>query len=331
MKPIVRALFLLFCWSVFSGWGFLVHRTIHQLAIYRLPSPLQAFFFHYKEDLVRHSVRPDQRRFKDNQEAPRHFIDLEAYGEGAANSMPQSWEAAIGKYGRDSLLRWGYVPYQVMHTQADLVRAFKNRDADSIIFFAADLGHYISDAHVPLHTTLNYDGQLTNQKGLHALWETVVPELLLTSFRLQEPGVARYLKDPEQAIWEAVRSGNRLLDEVFSTEVELTRSFREETKYRVQIRKGKEVKLYSTAFARAYGEQVQPAVNEQLLRSVRLVADFWYTAWVEAGKPELGSLLPLTDRDKEGKQIQQELKAYRNNQLISTKWLIATQKKEDED
>ena len=110
-----------------------------------------------------------------------------------------------------------------------------------------------------------------------------------------------------------------------------SRSFRDETKYRVQIRKGKEVKLYSTAFARAYGEQVQPAVNEQMLRSVRLVADFWYTAWVDAGKPELESLLPLTDREEEGKQNQKELKAYRNNQLIQNKWLIATQKKEDEE
>jgi hypothetical protein len=35
-----------------------------------------------------------------------------------------------------------------------------------ILFIAADLGHYIADAHMPLHTSDNHDGQLTDQKGI---------------------------------------------------------------------------------------------------------------------------------------------------------------------
>ena len=37
-----------------------------------------------------------------------------------------------------------------------------------VLFLATDLGHYIANAHVPLHTTLNYNGQLSNQSGFHA-------------------------------------------------------------------------------------------------------------------------------------------------------------------
>jgi hypothetical protein len=40
------------------------------------------------------------------------------------------------------------------------------------------LGHYIGDAHVPLHTTSNYNGQKTNQHGIHGLWESRIPEQL---------------------------------------------------------------------------------------------------------------------------------------------------------
>ena len=52
-----------------------------------------------------------------------------------------------------------------------LVQAFHEQNRESILRAASDLGHY-GDAHVSLHTTLNYNGQLTGQKGIHALWET---------------------------------------------------------------------------------------------------------------------------------------------------------------
>ena len=41
-----------------------------------------------------------------------------------------------------------------------LTSAFKSKNKDSILFYAADLGHYVGDLHVPLHITNNYDGQL---------------------------------------------------------------------------------------------------------------------------------------------------------------------------
>ena len=55
--------------------------------------------------------------------------------------------------------------------------AFIEKDSDKILKYSADLGHYIADAYVPLHTTENYNGQLTGQKGIHAFWESRLPEL----------------------------------------------------------------------------------------------------------------------------------------------------------
>ena len=322
MKRNVLAAIALGLLVVCSSWGFLVHRTIHQLAIYQLPKGLQPFFYEQKDYLVKYSVRPDERRNTDSTEANKHFIDFEAFGDSAAWKMPHDWNAAVQRYSKDTLLEYGYVPYQVMVVKARLTEAFRQKNKDSILFYAADLGHYIADAHVPLHTSINYDGQLTGQKGLHSLWESVVPEIELTHYNLYSQHKAQYLKRPEERLWKALQEAHVLLGDVFRQEKEASKEFTDSTKYRVQVRRGREVKSYTTAFAKAYNARLGTTINEQLLKSSNLVADFWYTAWVDAGKPDLSSLVkPMTAEQKAA--YKQEVKAYKKNELLKSKLLMA--------
>lgn len=311
-----------------SSWGFLVHRTVNQLALYRLPAGLRGFFLENKEYLVRHSVRPDQRRNTDSLEAPRHFIDLEAYGDSAAWKMPNDWGEAMARYSRDTLYKYGYVPYQIVMEQERLVRAFRNLDRDSILYYAADLSHYIADAHVPLHTTLNYDGQLTRQRGLHALWESQVPDLMLEGYDLFERGKARYLHNPAASAWEAVRSGFALLEGVLQQEREASGAFTDSTKYRIQVRNRREMRFYTDAFALAYGNLLGTTINNQLKKSAGLIADYWYSAWVDAGQPDLQLLMREEPSAESRLQARRELKAYRRNQLIEKNWLLSRKTKD---
>jgi hypothetical protein len=308
-----------------SGWGFLVHKTAHQLAVYELPKSMQGFFYKNMDYLVYNSVRPDVRRSKDPNEATKHFIDAEAYGNDALYNMPTDWQSAVAKYSKDSLLKYGYVPYHVVFMKHQLTDAFKSCNKDSILFYAADLGHYIEDAHVPLHTSINYDGQLTNQKGLHALWETVVPEIEIDHYHLSSKHKASYLKNPETAIWSAVRGSNALVRDVFEKEKEVSANFTDATKYKIQNRNGKQVKYYSTDFAKAYAAALKNTINEQLIKSSNLLADFWYTAWVDAGKPDLTNLFSLSEDEKQ--QLKKEIKSFKKNNLIVDKYLQS--KKED--
>ena len=309
------------------SWGFLVHRTISQLSVYQLPEPMQSFFYNNMDYIVRHSVRPDLRRNDDPTEDTKHFIDLEAFGPDAVNKMPLKWNDAVMKYSKDTLVKYGYVPYQVIATSTQLTRAFRQQMVDSILFYAADLAHYISDAHVPLHTTLNYDGQLTNQKAMHALWETVVPELMLSQeFDLSTQHQARYLNQPEKEIWQAVRKSFALLPEVFKQETEATRLFTEETKYRVQMRRGKEVKYYTSEFAKEYGKRLGASINERLRASSEMIADFWYTCWVNGGKPDLKSLQTRVQNNEEQVKLKQEQEAFKKNELLSRGWLLSKSK-----
>lgn len=312
-----------------SSWGFLSHKTAHQLAIYELPKDLSSYFYKNMDYLQYNAVRPDVRRNNDKSEEPKHYIDLEAYGDSAAYKMPWQWKDAVKKFPKDSLLKYGYVPYWIIETQKRLTNAFKQGNGDSVLFYAADLGHYIEDANVPLHTSLNYDGQLTNQKGLHALWESVVPEIEINHYNLASKHHAKYISNKEKAVWTAVRKSHNLLPDVFKKETEVTKQFTEATKYRIQQRNGKDVKYYTTAFAKAYSAALGTTINDQLIYSANMVADFWYTAWVDAGKPDLDTLPKAKLSDKEKEQLKKELYSFKHNTLIKDGYLRAKEKNED--
>lgn len=320
MRKISIYLLLIAMPFAFGSWGFLVHRTVHQLAVYKLPKGMQHFFYNNMEYLVSNAPRPDTRVGTDSGEAPKHYIDFELLGDSAMWKLPLTRAEAIQQFGMDSLSHTGYLPYQI-ETMLDLLtNAFRNRNRDSILFYAADLGHYIGDAHVPLHTTENYDGQLTNQKGLHSLWETLVPVLFLDSFQLYRRHKAKYLREPAVALRKTLQQSNRLLQGVFDGEQELSKQFSDSLKYRVQIRNGKEYRSYSMAFGQAYGNRLKESINQQLLRSADLIADYWYTAWVNAGKPDLSA---LETKPFNKAAFKKELQVYKKNELINNKMLLS--------
>ena len=273
--------------------------------------------------LVDNAGRPDLRRNEDSTEATKHFIDLEAFGDSAAWKMPLSWDKAVSIYSKDSLLKYGYVPYHLLTMKNRLTDAFRSGNKDSILFYAADMAHYIGDANVPLHTSLNYDGQLTNQHGLHSLWESMIPEIEIEKYHLYSHHKASYLYDPAKTVWNCIRRSNKLLADVFSMEIEASKGFTDSTKFRKQIRRGKEVKSYTSAFAKAYSKLLGHTINDQLLYSASMIADFWYTCWVDAGKPALSHLLVLPFEKKDKADCKEELKAWRRNELIEKKILLS--------
>lgn len=310
----------------FSSWGYLVHRTVHQLAIYKLPASLQSFFYSNKEKLVMDAPRPDQRRFTDKTEGNKHFIDLEYYGDSAA-TLPRTWEEAIKKYPADTLHKYGTSPYNIIAVYNKLVQAFRNKTKDSILFYAADLGHYIADAHVPLHTSLNYDGQLTNQQGVHDLWETTVPETVFNEYKLYSKKKAKYIASIPDATWAIIYHTHTLLPQLFAQELAVSKQFTDSTKYQWQFRWGKNRRFYSSAFAAEYNKALKNSINQQLLLSAESIASFWYSAWVDAGKPDLSSLI---NNPVDGKELKGELKLYKKNKLVTSGKLIATTVKTDD-
>jgi hypothetical protein len=325
MRKKISAVSVFLCCAVIivslCSWGFYVHETATQLAVYELPKHLRRFFFSNIDSLTANAIRPDKRRYTDKNEAAKHFIDIENYDDSAAYKMPEDFKTAIQTYSLDTLKKYGYVPYQVLIEYDSLISAFKQKNADSIIFYADDLAHYIEDANVPLHTSSNYDGQLTNQKGLHVLWESEIPELGLSDYNLHSKHTATYIKNKPAVVWNAIRKAHALLPEIFEKEKQVSKNLPDSLKYIEKIYYGKKTKFYSAAFAKQYAVALGSTINEQLITSTDMVADFWFSAWVDAGKPNLKKLYQFNKNDK--KELCKELRIYKRNDLLKDRLLKA--------
>ncbi|RYY41702.1 MAG: S1/P1 Nuclease [Chitinophagaceae bacterium] len=287
-------------------WGFWAHKTINYYAVFGLPPALVAFYKPQIRYISEHAVDPDMRRYLVASEGAHHYIDIDRYGAPPYDSLPRRWDSALARYGNDTLQAYGIVPWWVPRVQARLTEAFREGDKARILKWSAELGHYIADAHVPLHATRNHNGQLSGQEGIHGLWESRLPELLAADWSLLT-GHASYIASPTAFIWDRVVESGRAADTVLRLEAALGKEFKGQ-KWSWSERKGKLVRQYSEPYARAYHQRLNGMVERRLRQSIHAVASFWYTAWVDAGQPDLGKLQdkPLSPEDeKEFERMQQ--------------------------
>jgi len=177
-----------------------------------------------------------------------------------------------------------------------LTEAFKQGDLSRVLKLSADLGHYVGDAHVPLHTTENYNGQLTNQRGIHGFWESRIPELKAEEYDYFV-GRAEYLDKPLSKAWETVKASFAAKDSVLSFEAELNKKFDGDKKYSFENRGTGTIKVYSEDYTNAYDRMLNGMVERRMRASIIIVGSMWYTAWVNAGQPNLERLESKTVSD----------------------------------
>lgn len=261
------------------------------MAVFALPSEMIGFYKENLEYLKDHSVDPDKRRYAVEGEAPKHYIDIDHYAPYEANpfdSMPRLWNNAKEKYSEDTLMAYGIVPWHVNSMCTWLTKAFQEGDPNKVLYLSAEIGHYIADAHVPLHTTENYNGQLSNQKGIHGLWESRIPELDAMNYDFLV-GKAEYYDRPLDNVWDVIELSHSYLDSVFIIEKDLTLKFPSDQKYVFENRGQSLVKVYSREFALEYSKRMNDMVEERMRAAILSIASYWYTAWVNAGQPNLDS------------------------------------------
>jgi len=286
---IVITVLLIALFGFKSEWGFEGHKVINKKAIYVLPPEMFGFYKKHHAYIIEHSVDPDKRKHADPDEAARHFIDIDHFvapDEDPFKVMPTKWNEAVELYSEDTLKAYGIVPWQVIWVTSQLTKAFEEKDVDNILRLSADLGHYIADANVPLHITENYNGQLTGQEGIHAFWESRLVELYLEDYNLLTPK-AHYIENTNKEIWKIVRYSFSLNIKVLSSEIEAGKSIADDEKYVYEMRGSSEQKIQSIAYSKAYNDQLDGMVEDQMRRSIESVGSFWYTAWVNAGQPDL--------------------------------------------
>ena len=297
-----------------SSWGFFAHRQINRLAVFTMPQGTSAFYKANINYLSEHAVDADKRRYADTAEAPRHYLDVELY-EKNIDSIPRKWEDAVRKYGLEKVQENGILPWHIQRTHYRLVNAFKLKDSIKILNYSAALGHYIADAHVPLHTTHNHNGQWSNQHGIHAFWESRLPELFASKYNFIV-GKAIYVENPLTAAWKIVKHSHSLVDSVLKLEAQLHATFPLYRKYSYSKRNQVLEKQYAVAYAEAYHEAMNHMVEKQMRSAIQLTGAFWDSAWVDAGQPVLANFTKIKPTAAEKRESRKESEGIQKGKLI---------------
>jgi hypothetical protein len=296
-------------------WGFYAHRKINYYAVFLLPPEMMLLYKPNIDFITEHAVDPDKRRYMVAAEASRHYIDIDHYGVPPFNSLPRKWNEAVAKYSEDTLNARGIVPWWINTMLQRLTTAFKEKNQARILKLSAEIGHYIADAHVPLHASSNHNGQLTDQRGIHAFWESRIPELLAEKEWDFFIGKAEYIRDPLAFTWQRVLESASASDTVLKFEKELSKIFPPDQKYSFEEKNGVITRQYSSSYTIRYNEKMKGMVERRMRQAIYAVASFWYTAWVNAGQPNLAELSNKELTPEDLKDFENLDAAWKNGQL----------------
>lgn len=252
------------------AWGPAGHRLVNQWAIETLPPEIRGFFDANRSFLIDHASDPDALMEKDHFERSKHYIYFDDYGMFPYLKLPHSFEGAVHQYGSGRINRDGLLPWQVGKFSLKLTEAMRTRSWDEIRTDAALLAHFVADAHDPLHTTQNYDGQLTGQKGLASRFEIQLVDRY-KSFFIFAPSDANKIEDPTEYAFQICLEANTWVDHIVLAD----------------RRSLGTLPSYNEDYFDRFYSQVGSVVMRQLNEAAHDTGSYWYTAWLNAGQPPL--------------------------------------------
>jgi hypothetical protein len=291
MKFFIAFLSLLFIVLLFVehsfGWGFWAHKEINKRAIQLLPAEMKNFFLKHAEYITEHAIDPDIRRSKnDSLEQYNHYLDIDYYGRYPFNELPRNYGSAVAKFSADTVLKQGVLPWRIAAYTDSLTNAMKRKDEQKILHFASDLGHYVADAHVPLHAIVDYDGVQRGQRGIHKRWESDMTERYGKRYSYPTEGT-RYIENPLMEAFVVILDSYMYSDSVFYADVQAVRTTPNARSFKGIHSSGDTVFVYSDAYYESLQQHDRGLVERRMQRAIIALASFWYTAWINAGKPRL--------------------------------------------
>ena len=285
-----RILFLLlFYIDLLSfGFGYFSHEQINYHVVFTFPEgELFKFYKKHIDYFSKHAADPDRRKFVVRSEGQKHFFNIDAkeYGTDIIESKWIPYKNMCQKYGEKIVKGYGLLPWSILSTQKLLTEAFEEKKTKKILQVSIDLAHYIADSCTPLHTAKNFDGQETDQIGIHGFWETLLPKLFFDSYDLKNIK-AKYQKNLTKIIWENIKESYKEACIILKKDRELNAELLL-GKY-AYIKLGKTVnRLHSKKYARLFHEKLEGQLERQIRKAIKMIGDFIYTSWVDAGKPSL--------------------------------------------
>lgn len=272
MKKIFSTSLLLILVSslIVYGWGDKGHKTIAAFAMKLLPAEMK-FTDQFKSEITDHSVDPDNRKRDDKSEGPKHFIDIDYYKEFTDGIVIMSRDSLNKLYDEKVVTKEGILPWATEETFFRLIKAFKEKNKDNVLLYASDLAHYVGDGHQPLHATVNYNGQLTSQKGIHSRYEIDIVDkylnVLQNSYEENKPYYVQYIKD---YIFDYIVEANDYVEMLLSAD---------------NYASGKTGGKFDKEYYRLLWFKTKYVTINEINSAALCLSSLIYTAWVDAGKP----------------------------------------------
>jgi hypothetical protein len=252
------------------AWGPAAHDIVNTWAIQTLPPEIRPFFENNRPFLVAHANDADELMKKDRYERMRQYIYLDKYGIFPYPLLPRNYNQAKEKFNSWRIGRDGVLPWQIGEFSLRLTKAMKEGSWEDVKLDAANLAHYVADAHDPLHTTQNFDGQLSQQTGLAARFEIHLLERY-SRFFVMHPDPAAKIDDPTEYAFQICLSSNVWVNLIIWSDLRAREgSITDDDEY----------------YDRFYN-RVGPTVVQEINAAARDAGSYWYTSWLNAGRPPL--------------------------------------------
>lgn len=265
--PTVVAIVLIACTPALA-WGPQTHLLVAKWAMQTLPPPLQGYFSAYQKDILAHVNDPAQWMKKDRFEQWRHYIFLDSYGRFPYLMLPHAYKAAVKKYGAKRVGRTGTLPWQIGAFSLRLTNNLREQKWDQARKDAAVLAYYVADAHDPLNTTQNYDGQLSAQPGLGTRFGVTVIDRY-QNFILYHPHPAGKISDPTEYAFQVVIESDTWVNSILLADRQSL----------------DDLPAYNDDYYDRFYTAVSSLVTHELSAAANDIGSYWYTAWLNAGRP----------------------------------------------
>lgn len=266
------SLLLVFRLTALFGWGENAERLITNKAVDTLPNEMLPFFQANRQYLVQHVTDAEDSAAKAAVDRHGDFIELDHYGPFPFSLLPRVYTAAVSKYSRRSLEKYGVLPWQIGLYSKKLTDAFQARDWSDAKVDAALLAHYVAAAHDPFSTTTDHDGHLAGQPGVNERFNTGLVDRYQLFFFVK-PNEATFIHDPTDHAFEMALTAHSWLENILLAD----------------RRAHEGLTGYTDDYYDRFYAQAGAVLVSQLSDASTDVGSYWMTAWINAGRPQLPS------------------------------------------
>jgi hypothetical protein len=273
--PVLRWTLLLGCALLLplrlGAWGANAERLIANKAVDTLPPDLRPYFDTNRDYITRHAADPTETLAKTPKlERRYHVLYLDHYGRFPFDVLPRKYDDAVAKFSRVKLEANGVLPWQIGVYSQKLTDAMRAGNWSEVKLDAALLAGYVAEARDPFNTTENFDGHLSNQRGVNVRFDSNLVDRYSLFFPMR-PNDAVYIGDPTDYAFEACLDSHSWLENILIADGRARLGLAD----------------YTDDYYDRFYNSAGATLIRQLSDASSDVGSYWLTSWINAGRPVL--------------------------------------------